>query len=87
MSDKNDSNDKNKDAKDWLNRISDPLFASSLFFLMTSEFFDNWLKDMIPSLRTGSELYTTLVKTLIYAGLYLVYTYIMKKAPFEEKDE
>jgi hypothetical protein len=65
-----------------LKKIQDPVFISSIFFLINTDFFDNWLKDMIPSLRTSSEMFSTLIKTIVFAIMYLAYCYFMKKSPF-----
>lgn len=76
------TNDNGNRTNDIIRKIKDPVFLSSIFFVLNTDFFDNWLKDMIPSLRTSSEMFSTLVKTIIFVIIYLIYCYFMKKAPF-----
>ena len=59
--------------------LKDPLIVAALFFIAASDWFDNWLKDMFPSLRTTNPMVFTLIKTLFFAGLYWLYRAFMER--------
>lgn len=59
--------------------FKDTLIVSLIFFVVGSDFFDTWLKDLFPGLRTSNPLLVTLIKTLVFAGLYYIYYLIRKR--------
>lgn len=68
-----------------IENFKDPLIVSLLFFVAASEWFDNWLKDMFPQLRTTNPMIFTLIKTAVFAGLYWLYHLFMKKTDEKKK--
>lgn len=60
-------------------KLKDPLIVSALFFIVASDWFDNWLRDTFPTLRSGNPMMFTLIKTGIFAVLYWMYNSFMKK--------
>lgn len=54
-------------------RFKDTLIVSTIFFLATNDWLDNWLRETFPQLRTLNPLVFTLIKTLIFGGFYYVY--------------
>nr|UOX61068.1 MAG: hypothetical protein DiTV3a_F8ORF2 [Diabrotica toursvirus 3a] len=67
------------------NSIKDPLIISIFFFVAASDWFENWLKDLFPSLRTTNPLVFTLIKTGIFAGMYWLYSMFLKGKWTDEK--
>ena len=61
-----------------LDDLKDPLIVSGLFFIVASNWFDDWLRDLFPSLRTGNAMMYTLIKTIIFAALYWLYHTLAK---------
>lgn len=59
--------------------FKDPLIISILFFLVSSEWFDEWIKNMFPRLRTIDPIFYNLMRTGVFAGLYWVYHAILDK--------
>lgn len=59
--------------------IKDPLIVSALFFVAASDWFDNWLKDIFPSLRTSNPIVFGLIKTAVFAIMYWLYQLFIKK--------
>lgn len=59
--------------------LKDPLIVAALFFVAASDWFDNWLKDIFPSLRTTNPMMFTLIKTVFFAGLYWLYRAFMER--------
>lgn len=59
--------------------FKDPLIVAALFFVAASDWFDNWLKDIFPSLRTTNPMIFTLIKTVFFAALYWLYKAFVKK--------
>lgn len=59
--------------------FKDPLIVAALFFVAASDWFDNWLKDLFPSLRTTNPMIFTLIKTVFFAGLYWLYRAFMER--------
>lgn len=53
--------------------FKDPLIVSALFFLIASDWFDRWLRDMFPSLNSTNPILYNLMKTALFAGLYWLY--------------
>lgn len=63
-----------------LENLKDPLFVSLIFFIVASDWFDNWLKDLFPSLRDTNPLLFNLLKTLVFALLYWLYKTMFKSS-------
>lgn len=60
-------------------KLKDPLIVSAIFFLVASDWFDNWLKDLFPRLREMNGAVYTLIKTAIFAGIYWLYHMFLNK--------
>lgn len=66
--------------------FKDTLMVSAIFFIVGSEFFDNWIKDFFPQLRSGNPIFVTIIKSVIFAGLYYIY-YLFKKKGTPESEQ
>lgn len=53
--------------------IKDPLIVALIFFATASDWFDNWLKDLFPSLRTTNPMVFTLIKAVVFSAIYWIY--------------
>lgn len=69
--------------------FKDTLMVTAIFFIVGSEFFDNWIKDLFPQLRSGNPIFVTIIKSAIFAGFYYIY-YLFKKrgiSPAQQSDK
>ena len=51
----------------------DNLIVAAFFFLVSNDWFDNWIRDIFPSLRDTNKIVITLIKTVIFAAIYWMY--------------
>ncbi|CCA61387.1 hypothetical protein AV955_gp030 [Diadromus pulchellus ascovirus 4a] len=55
------------------NTLKDNLIVAALFFLISSDWFDSWLKDLFPQLKMQNAMMFTLIKTGVFALAYWLY--------------
>lgn len=61
-----------------LETLKDPLIVSGLFFVVASSWFDDWLRNMFPTLATGNQTMYMLIKAVIFLLLYWMYVYFIR---------
>lgn len=60
--------------------LKDPLIVAALFFVIGSDWFDGWLKDLFPSLRSTNPMMFTLMKTVVFGVFYWIYNNYIKSS-------
>lgn len=55
--------------------LKDYLIVSLMVFLVSSDWFDNWIRNMFPQLTNTNPLMYALIKTGTFAALYWAYHY------------
>lgn len=57
--------------------VRDNVIVSGLFLFLASEWFDGWLRDMFPQLRSSSPIVVTIIKTGLFGSFYWLYKYLL----------
>lgn len=60
--------------------LKDPLIVSCLFFAFASDWFDSYIRDLFPQLKTTNPVVFTLVKTVAFLIIYWIYQKVMSGA-------
>lgn len=78
MSTNNNSPDTTTDLKDYL-------MVSAMVFLVSSDWFDNWIRNVFPQLTNTNPFMYALIKTLVFALMYWAYHYFFLKDTAQNK--